>query len=132
MSAAAPGGGWVQPDKRRVDPAFDIDLSNLQLDDDLVNGLSKKIDDLSAERHGDRLMRLERSLLRLERCNLEILTMMQKLVVAAKKTKIEANQEAQRGRGQNADLNIHQDFAPGMEQDLGPGIGLGLGHDIKL
>ncbi len=128
----APGGGWAQPDKRRVDPAFDIDLSNLQLDDDLVNGLSKKIDDLSAERHGDRLMRLERSLLRLERCNLEILTMMQKLVVAAKKTKIEANQEAQRGTGQNAGLNIHQDFAPGMEQDLGPGIGLGLSHDIKL
>lgn len=133
---ATPGGGWAQPEKRRVDPAFDIDLSNLQLDDELVNGLSKKIDDLSVERHGDRLMRLERSLLRLERCNLEILTMMQKLVVAAKKTKIEANQEAQRGRGQNGGVNIHQDFSPGMDQDLGPGvstgIGPGMGHDIKL
>ena len=129
---AAPVGGWVQPEKRRVDPAFDIDLSNLQLDDDLANGLSKKIDDLSAERHGDRLMRLERSLLRLERCNLEILTMMQKLVVAAKKAKMQANQETQRSTGQNADLNIQQDFVLGMEQDLGPGIGPGIGHDIKL
>ena len=125
---AAPVGGWVQPEKRRVDPAFDIDLSNLQLDDDLANGLSKKIDDLSAERHGDRLMRLERSLLRLERCNLEILTMMQKLVVAAKKAKMQANQETQRSTGQDADLNIQQDFVLGMEQDLG----LGIGHDIKL
>ena len=133
---AAPVGGWVQPEKRRVDPAFDIDLSNLQLDDDLANGLSKKIDDLRAERHGDRLMRLERSLLRLERCNLEILTMMQKLVVAAKKAKMQANQETQRSTGQNADLNIQQDFVLGMEQDLGlgigPGIGPGIGHDIKL
>ena len=133
---AAPVGGWVQPEKRRVDPAFDIDLSNLQLDDDLANGLSKKIDDLSAERHGDRLMRLERSLLRLERCNLEILTMMQKLVVAAKKAKMQANQETQRSTGQDADLNIQQDFVLGMEQDLGLGIGLGIGpgigHDIKL
>ena len=129
---AAPVGGWVQPEKRRVDPAFDIDLSNLQLDDDLANGLSKKIDDLSAERHGDRLMRLERSLLRLERCNLEILTMMQKLVVAARKAKMQANQETQRSTGQDADLNIQQDFVLGMEQDLGLGIGLGIGHDIKL
>ncbi len=129
---AAPVGGWVQPEKRRVDPAFDIDLSNLQLDDDLANGLSKKIDDLSTERHGDRLMRLERSLLRLERCNLEILTMMQKLVVAAKKAKMQANQETQRSTGQDADLNIQQDFVLGMEQDLGLGIGPGIGHDIKL
>lgn len=133
---AAPVGGWVQPEKRRVDPAFDIDLSNLQLDDDLANGLSKKIDDLSAERHGDRLMRLERSLLRLERCNLEILTMMQKLVVAAKKAKMQANQETQRSTGQDADLNIQQDFVLGMEQDLGLVSGSvggpGIGHDIKL
>lgn len=125
---AAPGVGLSQPEKRRVDPAFDIDLSNLQLDDELANGLSKKIDDLSAERHGDRLMRLERSLLRLERCNLEILTMMQKLVVAAKKTKMEMIQESHRSTGQNADLNIQQDFVLGMDQDSGRGIG----HDIKL
>jgi general secretion pathway protein A len=104
--------GWMPSEKRRVDPAFDIDLSNLQLDDGLANGFSKKIDDLSTERHSDRLMRLERSLLRLERCNLEILTMMQKLVVAAKKTRMEMNQ--------------------GASQDIGHDVGQGINHDIKI
>ena len=65
--------------------SYDIDLSNLQFESDLADGISRKIDGLSTERHGDRLLRLERSLLRLERVNLEILTMLQKLVVAAKK-----------------------------------------------
>lgn len=92
LKAAAPDG-WMPSDKRRVDPAFDIDLSNLQIDADLANGISQKIDDLGLERHGDRLMRLERSLLRLERVNLEVLTMMQKLVMAAKKNKPDANQD---------------------------------------
>ena len=124
---SAPAGGWVRSDKSRVDPAFDIDLSSLQLDDDLANGLSKKIDDLGAERHGDRLMRLERSLLRLERCNLEILTMMQKLVMAAKKTKMQINQDVLRGKGQDTGLNIHQDFIHGIDQDSS----LDNGHDIK-
>lgn len=88
-----PVGGWVQSEKRRVDPAFDIDLSNLQIDGDLVDGISQKIDDLGTERHGDRLMRLERSLLRLERVNLEILTMLQKLVLAVKRPKAELKDE---------------------------------------
>ena len=92
LKAASPDG-WLPSDKRRVDPAFDIDLSNLQIDADLANGISQKIDDLGLERHGDRLMRLERSLLRLERVNLEVLTMMQKLVMAAKKNKPDANQD---------------------------------------
>ncbi len=92
-SKAASPDGWMPSEKRRVGPAFDIDLSNLQIDTDLANGISQKIDDLGLERHGDRLMRLERSLLRLERVNLEVLTMMQKLVMAAKKTKPDANQD---------------------------------------
>ena len=92
-SKAASPDGWMPSEKRRVGPAFDIDLSNLQIDTDLANGISQKIDDLGLERHGDRLMRLERSLLRLERVNLEVLTMMQKLVMAAKKTKPDMNQD---------------------------------------
>jgi general secretion pathway protein A len=109
-SISMAASSWMPSEKRRVDPAFDIDLSNLQLDDDLANGLSKKIDDLSAERHGDRLMRLERSLLRLERCNLEILTMMQKLVVAAKKTKAETNLSLNQELGQGAGQDINRDI----------------------
>ncbi len=76
------------------DATFDIDLSSLQFESELVDGLSKKIGGLGAERYGDRLMRLERSLLRLERVNLEVLTMLQKLVVAVKKAKKESNEES--------------------------------------
>ena len=72
---------------------FDIDLSRLQFESDLAEGMARKIDSLSAEHHSDRLMRLERSLLRLERVNLEILTMMQKLVNAVKKPKNDFDQE---------------------------------------
>ena len=127
---SAPAGGWMQSDKRRVDPAFDIDLSSLQLDDDLADGLSKKIDDLTAERHGDRLLRLERSLLRLERCNLEILTMIQKLVMAAKKTKLEMNQDVQRGIDQNTGKTLHQDCRAGIDQALGLGSSVNSGLNI--
>lgn len=84
---------WLPSQTPRVDPAYDIDLSNLQIDGDLADGISQKIDDLSVERHGDRLMRLERSLLRLERVNLEVLTMMQKLVMAVKRNKADMNQD---------------------------------------
>ena len=108
-SLASPHSAWMPSEKRRVDPAFDIDLSNLQLEDDVVNGLVKKIDDLGGERHGDRLMRLERSLLRLERVNLEILTMMQKLVMAAKKTRA--------------------DVTAGLSQDV---TGQNINQDIKI
>ena len=70
---------------RNGESRFDIDLSGIQFDSDVVDGISTKLDSLQEERHGDRLMRLERSLLRLERVNLEILTMLQKLVTAVKK-----------------------------------------------
>ena len=76
------------------DAGYDIDLSNLQFDSDLADGISRKIDGLSAERYGDRLLRLERSLLRLERVNLEVLTMLQKLVIAAKRPAGEARDES--------------------------------------
>ena len=88
-----PVGGWSPAEKRQADPSFDIDLSNLQLDKDMLDGVSRKIEELGAERHGDRLMRLERSLLRLERVNLEILTMLQKLVIAVKRPRIDPTPE---------------------------------------
>ncbi len=90
----APNGGWAIGEKRKVDPAFDIDLSNLQFDSELVDGVSKKVDSLGSERHGDRLMRLERSLLRLERVNLEILTMIQKLVLAARRPQVNPDSDS--------------------------------------
>jgi general secretion pathway protein A len=63
-------------------PPYDIDLSTLQFEPEIADGIAKKLDGLTIERQGDRLMRLERSLLRLERVNLEILTLFQKLVAS--------------------------------------------------
>ena len=88
-----PAARWSPPEINSADPSYDIDLSSLQLDNDLLDGVSRKIEGLGAERHGDRLMRLERSLLRLERVNLEILTMLQKLVIAVKRQRPDANRD---------------------------------------
>jgi len=69
----------------------DIDPTRLQLPAGLANDLSEQMANLGQERHGDRLLRLERSLLRIERFNLEILTMLQKLVNSVKKPQDESN-----------------------------------------
>ena len=91
-SAPVPLGG-TSNDLRQVGSRYDIDLSTLQFESNLVDGISRKIEDLGAERYGDRLFRLERSLLRLERVNLEILTMLQKLVTAARRPPEEQREE---------------------------------------
>ncbi len=64
---------------------LDVDLSHLQLGADEVEAMSQQIAALTADQRGDQLQRLERSLLRLERTNLQILAMFQKLVDASKK-----------------------------------------------
>jgi len=65
-----------------LDPA---QVPSLSLDAEVSEALSRDLAALSAEKQGDRLQRLERSLLRLERINLETLSLMQRLVNAAKK-----------------------------------------------
>ncbi len=64
---------------------IDVDLSSVQLGADDAEAMSKQIAALTADQRGDQLQRLERSLLRLERTNLQILAMFQKLVDASKK-----------------------------------------------
>jgi putative secretion ATPase (PEP-CTERM system associated) len=69
-----------------VSDAMDgMDLANLDLDLSMLDGISQKIERLGAEQYGDRLQRLERSLLRLERRNLEILAILHKLVASARR-----------------------------------------------
>jgi general secretion pathway protein A len=63
----------------------ELEHVRLQFDPSVADGISQQIASLGAEQHGDRLQRLERSLLRLERINLEILSMLQKLVTSARK-----------------------------------------------
>ena len=65
---------------------LDVDLSRVQLDAEALEGMSRQIADLTADQRGDQLQRLERSLLRLERINVQTLAMLQKLVSAVKKT----------------------------------------------
>ena len=69
-----------------ADELVDIDLAKLQQGiAPFADSLSGQLSNLSAEHHGDRLQRLERSLMRLERVNLEILSMLQKMVAAVRR-----------------------------------------------
>ncbi|MEO9041781.1 MAG: XrtA/PEP-CTERM system-associated ATPase [Rhodoferax sp.] len=64
---------------------IDVDLAKLQVTPDLAGAISSQINALSAEQYDSRLRRLELSMARLERINLEILAMLQKLVAAVSK-----------------------------------------------
>ncbi|MEO8117829.1 MAG: XrtA/PEP-CTERM system-associated ATPase [Rhodoferax sp.] len=70
----------------------DIDLVKLQVTPGLAGAISSQIDGLGVEQYDGRLRRLEGSVLRLERINLEILVMLQKLVSAVKKPSQESTQ----------------------------------------
>lgn len=61
----------------------DIDLADLQVAPSLCSAISDQIDGLTIEQRDGRLKRLEGSVLRSERINLEILAMLKKLVLAA-------------------------------------------------
>ena len=63
---------------------LDVDLSRIKLSGEQAEGMSKQLASLAADQRGDQLQRLERSLLRLERINVQTLTMLQKLVSAVK------------------------------------------------
>lgn len=68
-----------------ADPLVDIDLARLNGAGALAEGFSNQLASLGAEQQGDRLQGLERSMLRLERVNLEILAMMQKFVASLRR-----------------------------------------------
>jgi general secretion pathway protein A len=68
--------------------ALDVDVSKLRLDPDEAEGLNRQLAALTADQRGDQLQRLERSMLRLERINLQTLATLQKLVNAVKKPEI--------------------------------------------
>ncbi len=67
------------------DALVDIDLAKLNGAVALVDGFSSQIANLGAEQQGDRLQRIERSMLRLERVNLEVLAMLQKFVASLRR-----------------------------------------------
>ncbi|MCY7305018.1 MAG: XrtA-associated ATPase [Rhodoferax sp.] len=67
------------------DSLVDIDLAKLQGAGSLAEGFASQLASLGAEQRGDRIVRLEHSMMRLERVNLEILSMLQKLVSSIKR-----------------------------------------------
>jgi general secretion pathway protein A len=85
--AATHGHGLTEPTMPGglAGAALDVDISKLRLDAEEADGLTRQLAALTGDQRGDQLQRLERSLLRLERINLETLGMMQKLVAALKK-----------------------------------------------
>jgi putative secretion ATPase (PEP-CTERM system associated) len=66
---------------------LDLDLSSVNLAPEKAEDMTRQLAQLTAEQRGDQLQRLERSLLRLERTNLQTLALLQKLVesLAAKR-----------------------------------------------
>jgi general secretion pathway protein A len=65
--------------------SVDIDPAKLRGTPGLAGAIFSQIDGLGVEQYDGRLRRLELSMLRLERINLEILSMLQKLVAAIRK-----------------------------------------------
>ncbi|MCY7317027.1 MAG: XrtA-associated ATPase [Rubrivivax sp.] len=65
---------------------LDVDLSEIKLDAATADGMGRQIAALTADQRGDQLQRLEKSLLRLERINVQTLQMLHKLVAAASKS----------------------------------------------
>ncbi|MBL0089984.1 MAG: AAA family ATPase [Ideonella sp.] len=65
--------------------AVDLDISNLHLDAGTADAMSRQLASLTTEQRADQLQRIERGMLRLERTNLQILELLQKLVTAARK-----------------------------------------------
>ena len=61
---------------------IDLDLTKLKLEPERAEDMSRQLAQLTAEQRGDQLQRLERSLLRLERTNLQTLALLQQLVGA--------------------------------------------------
>ena len=65
---------------------LDIDLSRIKLTPEAAAGMSGQLATLVAEQRLDQLQRLERSVLRLERLNLQTFGLLQKLVNSVKQT----------------------------------------------
>ncbi len=65
--------------------SLDVDLTTLQVDPATADTMSRQLNRLSSEQRGDQLQRIERGMLRLERTNLQLLTILQQLVSSVKK-----------------------------------------------
>ena len=63
----------------------DVDIEKVQLEPEDAKAMSQQIAALTADQRGDQMARLERSMLRLERVNLQTLAILKKLVEATQR-----------------------------------------------
>jgi len=82
---AAQGASAAGSASSALDIEIDIDPGAPSIDPAMAQGMSKQLEQLTADQRGDQLQRLERSLLRLERINVQTLSMMTQLVNALSK-----------------------------------------------
>ena len=64
---------------------LDVDVSRLSLEAGTADAFSQHLGSLTGTQTGDRLQRLERSLLRLEQTHLDTLELLKKLVAAVRR-----------------------------------------------
>ena len=88
----ASGSGHVDAHGAGAQVMLDVDLSRIELRPEAAQGMSRQLATLVAEQRLDQLQRVERSILRLERLNLQTLDLLQKLVSAVKTTSDEKSQ----------------------------------------
>jgi general secretion pathway protein A len=69
----------------KSDIGLDIDLSKVRLDPGVAERLSRTLTGLSAEQQGDRVLRLERAIQRLEHINLQTLAAVRELIEALRR-----------------------------------------------
>lgn len=72
-------------DAQAWDEAGEADMAEFELDGALVDGVNEQLTRVSAEQLSDRLLRIERSVLRQERISLEILNALKKIASGARK-----------------------------------------------
>jgi general secretion pathway protein A len=81
---AATAGGDTQVVAAAAD--LDVDLGKLKIEVGEAEAMGKQLAQLTADQRSDQLQRLERSMLRLERINVQTLSLLQKLVKAVQKS----------------------------------------------
>jgi general secretion pathway protein A len=84
-------GGGAAAAVAGLDIELDIDPDAPAIDPAMAQGMSKQLEQLTADQRGDQLQRLERSLLRLERINVQTLSMLTQLVGALSKNPSDKN-----------------------------------------
>ena len=100
---------------------IDLDITKLKLEPEKAAEMSGQLAQLTAEQRGDQLQRLERSLLRLERTNLQTLALMQKLVDSLSAPRPEKAERAERAeRPERAERAERPDRAERAEKPEKP------------